>query len=120
MPQDTERTKDFKQFIESLKEIGVRVEPGLTDEEIATLERAVGGKLPPDLKAFYKIGFPVGEPMGNKGMPLPDWRRYPETVATEKRRLIEELFIWDMEKNNYWHEALGPRPSDIAKAKHIP
>src|ERR1700694_4140938 len=58
----------------TLKELQYRdmkVEPGLTEDELRTVERTVGSPLPPDLALLLRTGLPSGED-------FPDWRGNPD------------------------------------------
>jgi len=58
----------------TLKELqyrGVKVESGLTEDELRAVERAIGAPLPPDLALLLRAGLPSGED-------FPNWRGDPE------------------------------------------
>jgi len=66
----------------TLKELqyrSIKVEPGLTEDELRAVERAVGAPLPPDLALLLSAGLPSGED-------FPDWRVDPEGEMRRARR----------------------------------
>lgn len=98
-----------------LKTKGVVFEAGLTASEVTKVEDLLGAPLPPDLKVFLSQALPVSST--DSEMQLPNWRNSPKSVIREAEGLIEDLFVFDIESNDYWHELLGSKPSDIKMAK---
>lgn len=83
--------------------------PGLTEREIAAVEKFLGVALPPDLAAFLAEGLPVGPR-------FPDWR---DLGGERLRAQLDWPFdgiAFDIEHNGFWFEAWGPRPDALADA----
>lgn len=107
--------ESLPELIAVLKAHRVTFEEGLSDNEILAMEAAIGTSLPPDLKEFYQLAFPISNPPGGGGFPA--WRTDPEGTAKERRQFIEEFFEFDIE-HGYWHEDFGNKPADLAEAQH--
>jgi hypothetical protein len=71
-----------------MQRCGVRFERGLTYHEIMAAECHFGIVFPPELKAFYSIGLPVGR---HNGKPFPNWRDLTQTYATITAEAVETL-----------------------------
>jgi len=87
------KAANFSELINKLKERGVKFDPGLSPEEIALVERAIGAPLPPDLVAFYGEALPVLGIPGEGGFTtFPKWREDPEGAAQKGRVRWTGLF----------------------------
>ncbi len=101
----------LQELIEQMKiRNGINVEPGLSDDEIVAVNTAIGTTLPPDLETFLRLGIPTG---------FPDWRGDPQAAVRKGQQLVEDLFVFDTERNDFWHVSLGDRPTDIEEAKEV-
>jgi len=63
---------DLEKLVSMLREQGVLLATGLTDEEVARVESTFGFRFPPDLKAFLRYALPVSSPEFRKE--FPNWR----------------------------------------------
>ncbi len=99
----------------TLKELqyrGIKVEPGLTADELRAVERAVGAPLPPDLALLLRAGLPSGED-------FPDWRADPEGEMRRAREWMARAFTFDLEAAQWWFDGWGARPVETNAAKHL-
>lgn len=98
------------------------VEPGLSADEIAHAEATYGLNMPPVWKAVLVRAHPIALPRPPRGkdgilrwMSFPDWRlRDP----SDTRRMVEAPVVglmFDVEKNDFWWRAWGPRPDVMAE-----
>ncbi|GIG62941.1 hypothetical protein Lfu02_73130 [Longispora fulva] len=84
----------------------VEIAPGLTDGEVARVERAFGFEFADDHRSFLQAGLPVGS------RSWPDWR---DGDAGDLRRRLDgpvDGVLFDVEHNGDWYPAWGPRPDD--------
>lgn len=100
---------DWFGLVDDLKDKGIAFQPGLSDSEIERVERQFRFAFPPDLKEFLKFALPSGDR-------FPDWRS--GTFEDLKRRLDWPLegICFDIEKNGFWPDDWGARPSSIEAA----
>jgi hypothetical protein len=73
-------------FIAILRDLGIRIEAGLTDAEVRRAESEFHFRFPPDLRAFLRAGLPLGEGFPTGRMPpatpsSPSIRRTSSTTA---------------------------------------
>ncbi|XP_076941412.1 uncharacterized protein LOC143610960 [Bidens hawaiensis] len=97
-----------------LKNSGVQVQQGLSDNEFAKAEAEFGFAFPPDLIAVLSAGLSVGPG-------FPDWRSNGST--RQQLRASLELPIasisFHIARNALWSKAWGLRPTDPEKAIRI-
>lgn len=86
-----------------------RVSPGLTDDEFGMIESEYGFRFPADLRAFLRVGLPIGEV-------FPDWRDGSREALAQRLRDPVEGVLFDVEVNAFWYHGWGSRPSDTAEA----
>ena len=92
-------------------------EPGLSEVELDRAEASFGLVMPPLWRAVLRLVHPVEVPMPPRnadGIRLwtrfPDWRlRDLEATQHKVDTPVEEL-LFDVEYNNFWWHAWGPRP----------
>jgi hypothetical protein len=86
--------------------------PGLTDAEVARVERTFGFRFPPDLREFLQTALP-------RGAQFPDWRSGDDASLRawldEPRRGV----LFDVQSNAFWLDEWGPRPSDLDEVSAI-
>lgn len=87
-----------------LRARGVEFTRGLSTEETRSIEREFGTPLPPELRAFLAVGVPVSERWAR-------WVDGPSAVGADMRSSLARAFTFDIERNGYWHDRLGPRPA---------
>jgi hypothetical protein len=107
------------------------VDPGLSEDELAGVERRYGFRFAADHRAFLAAGLPVNGALPPKepGVyyahpePWPDWR------AGDPARLREMLdrptagVLFDVERNGHWRdewgECPGPRADRVTTARRL-
>jgi hypothetical protein len=100
------------------------IEPGLTDEELARIEREFGFEFADDHRAFLAAGLPVNtrpEPLRpgvsyTRSEPWPDWRNGDRGKLRDLLNWPAEGVLFDVEYANFWYGGWGPRPTDVASA----
>ena len=100
------------QFVDILKERGVRFEPGLSEEEANCIEAEFGFRFPPDLRDFLHAGLPVGDR-------FPNWRDQSRASLRKRLSIPFEGIAFDVEHNGFWLDEWGPRPSTLGEAQAI-
>src|SRR5437660_11746891 len=103
---------DLQKLVTLLREHGVLLAKGLTDEEIARVESTFGFRFPPDLKALLQYALPVSPR-------FPNWRDEPEASLRERLALPTGSLAFDAEYNDFWLEEWGLRPEDLAEVIEI-
>jgi hypothetical protein len=91
-----------------LQERGVKLELGLTGEEVVEIQRTHDLHFPPDLRAFLLTKLPAGNG-------FPDWRGSAATIREMLARPIHGV-CFDIEYNGFWFSEWGTRPLDLAEA----
>jgi hypothetical protein len=106
-----------------LAQIGrCEIGPGLTDTELARIEREYELEFADDHRAFLSAGLPFSVPRENGQtwrQPWPDWR---DGDPGDLRRQLDwpiEGVLFDVESNAFWPLAWGPRPADSGKALNL-
>ncbi len=87
----------------------IAFEPGLTDAEVADVERRFGFRFPPDLRAFLQTALPHGPK-------FPDWRGGDEATLRDWLDEPCQGVLFDIEHNGFWLEEWGPRPEPTSAA----
>jgi len=82
-----------------------RFESGLTDSEVANIERNFRFVFPPDLRMVLQYALPIGRS-------FPDWRNGPEEQLLLQLSRPLEGILFDVEANVDWPLEWGPRPAD--------
>jgi hypothetical protein len=85
---------------------------GLTDAEVARIERDHGFRFPPDLREFLRTALPVGDG-------FPDWRNGDVTSLEPWLGWPKHGILFDVEHAGFWLEDWGVRPDSIAQAKDL-
>ncbi len=91
--------------VDVLREAGARLEPGLSDGEVAGLQARWGIVLCTDHAALLRLAVPVGDGWI-------DWRTAPDDLIRERLRAPREGLLFDVARNGFWPGSWGPRPSD--------
>lgn len=92
-----------------LSAAGVSFDPGLTHDELETIEREYGFQFPPDLREFLGYALPV-----SKGWP--DWRRGSHDQIIKQLEWPFEGICFDIEHNSFWVPEWGPKPAALLEA----
>jgi hypothetical protein len=90
----------------------MRIEPGLTDSEIATAEARFEIRFPEDLRDVLQHALPVEDGW-------PNWRSGPFNYIDERLRWPTEGILFDVEHNAFWAQAWGERPTDVTAALEL-
>jgi hypothetical protein len=105
----------YAKIIEGLKNKGVNLEEGLSEEELKYAERRYGILFPPDLREFLQAVLPVSDDACN-------WR---DTSAENERNLSSRLHApleaayFDFENNDFWWPDWGTKPARLEEAKNV-
>jgi hypothetical protein len=99
----------------------IAFERGLADDECAAVERRFGFHFPPDLRRLLQYALPVGGGADWQGRPnprtgFPDWRSWPDELLRRRLEAPVEGICFDVEHNDFWAPAWGPRPVRAADA----
>jgi hypothetical protein len=105
-------TPNWLDIIEQVRSRGIDFAPGLSDAEVASVERRFGFRFPPDLCALLQAGLPQGEQ-------LPDWRSGSEEQLREWLDMPRQGVFFDIENNGVWLPEWGPRPKAIQEALQL-
>ncbi|MFH8573347.1 hypothetical protein [Streptomyces sp. NPDC017993] len=95
------------------------LEPGLTDAELACIEREYGFEFADDHRAFLAAGLPVNVPPEDGqtwSKPWPEWRGVDTDSLPRQLGWPVEGVLLAIEHNGYWYEGWGRRPADGAVA----
>jgi hypothetical protein len=90
----------------------VAFEPGLTNSEIADVERRFCFRFPPDLRAFLQTALPSGPR-------FPNWRSGDDAALQETLDAPRRGVLFDIEHNARWSDDWGPRPQLLAEALRV-
>lgn len=95
--------------LQLLRAAGVRLEPGLTPDELAAIDRRFGFEFNPDHRGLLQLALPSGDGW-------PDWR--DGDAEALRRRLDAPLhgLLFDVEHNGFWPAPWGSRPTDLDEA----
>ncbi len=85
---------------------------GLTDVEVARIERDYGLSFPPDLRAFLQTALPVSDG-------FPDWRNSSDKSLEPWLDAPKRGVLFDVEHAEFWLEDWGVRPDSMARAKEV-
>jgi len=111
-PMDLDH-KEVAQLISHMKKKGVAFDAGLSDQEVAAVEKRYfnGGRFPPDLRAFLQAALPVS----HQERTFPNWRdpeavrRYMGPEDQDHGDIVEEI-LFDIAENGVWCDSWGERP----------
>ncbi|MNW25771.1 hypothetical protein D3C74_25220 [compost metagenome] len=106
---------NVKKICNRLREHGVQLTEGLTQDEIQLIETTYQIDFPPDLKELLQHVLPSGDK-------FPNWRDFTKTnIHSLRTRLKWPLdgMLFDVEHNDFWHPSWGSKPDNIAAAKEI-
>lgn len=100
---------DLDPVLAALDSAGVWLDPGLTDGEIADVERRFGITFCADHRAMLTLAVPVGDGW-------PDWLDDDESrVRTQLARPVDGVVL-DVLHDGFWPASWGPRPADDLEA----
>jgi hypothetical protein len=91
-------------LIDQLGEQGVLFEPGLSDDEVESVEDLYGFRFPPDLRKLLQYALPVSEG-------FPNWRRGPVAALRASLSWPVKGILFEVEHHNFWLPSWGNQPS---------
>src|SRR5690242_6762418 len=105
----------------------IRLEPGLSDAEVARVEETQGFRFPADLSALLQRILPLQDPRppypwnvsaAEQAPPrscFPDWRHESEASLRIRFDCPAEGILWRV-STGHWRDWWGPRPADLETA----
>lgn len=100
---------DSKKLVHDLRSVGVKFADGLTEAQLQTIEHYASGCIPNDLRQFLSVAVPVSSSDGE--ITFPRWDLSLTEPMDMQQKFIEELFLFDVEKNGFWPQSFGERLS---------
>lgn len=103
---------DVQHYVDMLERAGVTFAPGLSEAEIHQIEASYALRFPPDYRALLMAALPISEG-------FTDWRN------GDRKKILAYLdwphrgICFDIEHNQFWMRAWGPRPGDLDAAFEI-
>ncbi|MEO8611698.1 MAG: hypothetical protein ABI690_27615 [Chloroflexota bacterium] len=98
----------------------IEFDPGLSDAEIESIETACEFQFPPDLRMFLQLGIPRRTHYKERiDENFPNWRENPAAIMNSARELALVVFLVDIEHSEFWMEAWGTRPPELADAFRV-
>lgn len=101
----------------------VQIDAGLSDAEVQEIEARYAIIFPPDLRALFSIGLPVGsvapeppregEYRGATPSEFPNWRHRDETKIRERLTWPLESALFDVRVANFWLRTWPARPESL-------
>jgi hypothetical protein len=100
------------QAIRRLSTGGVRLDRGLSDEEVSRVQDRLVFAFGPEHREFLQSAVPVGESW-------PDWRNDPDDLRGRLDWAVDGV-IFDVHNNGFWPASWGDRPggSTIWSVRH--
>jgi len=95
-----------------LKKSGVKIEKGLSVQEVEEIEKKYNFTFPPDLKDFLSVGLPVSNSWIN-------WRLYSSKQIYDILNWPLEGIKFDIKYNKFWIDSWGEKPKQLSKAYKI-
>jgi hypothetical protein len=100
---------DFQPYKTTLEHAGVVFAPGLSNHEIHQIEASYAFRFPADYRAFLMFALPISHG-------FVDWRHGDRAHIHQQLAWPYEGICFDIEHNNFWLRAWGPRPADLTAA----
>lgn len=108
--------KEIEKTIFLLRKNNIRLEKGMTEEQIVEAERYYGIRFPPDLKALLKMVLPIS-------FPFFDWTDFSsgnEHRISECLVWPKEGILWDYESSGIWFNDLwGEKPKSDSQRINV-
>lgn len=89
----------------------VRLDTGLSEFELKSVEDRFGFAFAPDHRLMLSLALPLDD----DGR-WPDWRREPEQALRKRLQWPVKGLLFDVQHNDLWLAAWGERPSALAEA----
>ncbi len=90
----------------SMEQLGAESATGLTNKQLAGLERLVGATLPFEVGLLLVMGVPEAEGWWQ-------WRENPAEQLTEWNTKVVDGVLFDVEHNGVWLSSWGARPDTV-------
>lgn len=106
---------NFEKAIRIVEKAGVKIDCGLTLDEINKAETFYNIKFHPDHRGLIRAGLFADENGYN-------WHDYSDKNIARIREMLDwpqEGILFDIEFNNFWMTKLGQKPADLTQAKEI-
>jgi hypothetical protein len=87
----------------TLRQRGIPLQPGLSDEEVSIIEEKYGFRFSPDLRTLLQHSLPAGEG-------FPNWRNGPEAELRKRLSWPLDGLLFDVEHNAVWLRSWGLKP----------
>ncbi len=100
---------EIRRSVTLLRSHSIRIEDGLTEQELANCEERFDFRFPLDLREFLQIVLPTGQG-------FPNWRCGDEAILRERLVWPFEGMAFDIEHNSFWLDGWGVRPSGLPEA----
>lgn len=91
------------QSVRRLRDAGVRLDPGLSDEEVSQVQARFEFTFGPEHRALLQSAVPVGPSW-------PDWRNGPAEDLQRRLDSPVDGVIFDVHHNGFWPASWGDRP----------
>jgi hypothetical protein len=91
------------QAIRRLSTRGVRLDRGLSDEEVSRVQNRLAFVFGPEHREFIQTALPVGKSW-------PDWRNDPDDDLRERLDWPADGVLFDVHNNGFWPASWGDRP----------
>jgi len=95
-----------------LRQRGVGLAPGLSDEELDQVERTFDFVFSPDHRRFLAAGLPLGDRWV-------DWRTTPAEELRGRLSWPIDGILFDVQNNDFWPASWGPRPAQPTAAEAV-
>lgn len=99
----------WSEEVDLLRRHGVRLQPGLSEQEALRIELENDFTFPDDLRAFLMTALPVGPS-------FPDWRNLDRLKISDWMLQPYDGIAFDIEHSGFWWASWGPRPDDLTQA----
>ena len=96
----------------SLKSRGVKMDHGLTNQEIKQIENEYSFRFPSDLATVLQYKLPISNG-------FPNWRNGSKEVITNWLERPLEGIIFDTEHNNFWLNSWGEKPKTLEESIEV-
>lgn len=91
------------QAVENLRSVGVRLDRGLSHDEVSHVQARLDFTFGPEHRHFIQSVLPVGESW-------PDWRNGADEDLRSRLDWPVEGVLYDVRHNGFWPCSWGPRP----------
>jgi hypothetical protein len=98
----------------ALRESPARLDPGLSEVEIHSIEEHFEFRFAPDHRLMLSLALPLEDRHH-----WPEWRNGTDTDLRDRLAWPVEGLLFDVEPNNLWHPNCGPRPNQVNEARGV-